>query len=128
MVRVRLRQWAGAVTGLQGEHSGLHRIHRIALALSGAESPVWARHPARRARQRAIALDLIASAVRFNRRWTQFLDEAQISITSTGSSISTTATTSWKRSVRSAHPDSPPASTSRRPRSAAHPSWKTIPC
>lgn len=78
MVRVRLRQWAGAVTGPEASTTVFTASIESLWPLSGAESPVWARHPAPPRRQRAIALDLITSAVRFNRRWSQFLGELSL--------------------------------------------------
>ncbi|AGA27556.1 hypothetical protein [Singulisphaera acidiphila] len=75
MVRVRLRQWASAVTGPESSTAVFASPIESLWPLSGAENPVWARHPAPPRRQRTIALDLISSAVRFNRRWSRFLDE-----------------------------------------------------
>ncbi|SIO58726.1 hypothetical protein SAMN05444166_5788 [Singulisphaera sp. GP187] len=75
MVRVRLRQWSSAVTGPESSVAVFAAPLDSLWPLSGAEAPTWARQSAPPRRQRTIALDLIASAVRFNRRWTRFLDE-----------------------------------------------------
>jgi len=74
MVRVRLRQWASAVIGPESWSLVFTRSIAPLWPLSGAEPPQWAGTPAPVRRQRLIARDLIASVVRFNRRWTQFLD------------------------------------------------------
>jgi hypothetical protein len=75
MVRVRLRQWAGAATGPDASTAVFASSLDSLWTLSEAEAPAWARHPAPPRRQRAIALDLISSTTRFNRRWSHFLDE-----------------------------------------------------
>jgi hypothetical protein len=78
MVRLRLRQWASVATGpddlagaFAGPVAGLW-------ALTGAGAPAWADRPAPARRRRAVARDLVASVVRFNRRWGQFLDRVSL--------------------------------------------------
>ncbi len=74
MVRLRLRQWSTVATAQlpQGE------IFRAPLnpvwTLSGAEPPTWAATPAARHRRRSVARDLVASMVRFNKRWQRFIE------------------------------------------------------
>ncbi|WP_406695086.1 hypothetical protein V5E97_29020 [Singulisphaera sp. Ch08] len=78
MVRVRLRQWASAVTDPDSSVAIFSTPIGSLWPLSGAEGPVWARHSAPPRRQRTIALDLISSVIRFNRRWAHFLDELKV--------------------------------------------------
>ena len=69
MVQLRLRQWSGAAVG-PGDWSGVFTGSIEPLwCLSGAEPPQWAGSPAPIRRRRAIARDLIAAVIRFNRRW-----------------------------------------------------------
>jgi hypothetical protein len=77
-VRVRLRQWAAAVTGPDASATVFTSSLDPLWPLSEAEAPVWARQPAPPRRRRAIALDLISSTTRFNRRWSRFLDELDL--------------------------------------------------
>ncbi len=46
--------------------------------LAEAGQPTWAESPAPIRRQRQIAVDLIAAALRFNRRWQRFLEQLHI--------------------------------------------------
>jgi hypothetical protein len=74
MVRLRLRQWAGAVTGPNGWQGIFEGPIDVLRPMSGAEPPTWGRDPALPRRKRALARDLVASIERFNRRWNAFLD------------------------------------------------------
>lgn len=74
MVRLRLRQWAGATTGPHVAQTVFATPIEPLWALSGAETPRWATYGASPRRLRAIARDLIASVERFNRRWARSLD------------------------------------------------------
>ena len=78
MVQLRLRQWSRAVTGPDA-WSGVftHSIEPL-WPLAHAEQPLWAELPASVRRQRTIAADLIAAVLRFNRRWTQFLEQLNL--------------------------------------------------
>jgi hypothetical protein len=78
MVRVRLRQWAGAASGPDDWHPIFAEPVAPLWPLCGAEPPVWADGPAPMRRRRAIARDLVASLERFNRRWARFLDELNL--------------------------------------------------
>jgi hypothetical protein len=80
MVRVRLRQWAGAVEGPGSWDSTFATPIEALWVLSQAESPAWAVIPAPPRRRRAIARDLIASIKRFNRRWTEFIDALNLDL------------------------------------------------
>jgi len=75
MVRVRLRQWAGAVTSDRSSDLIFNDPLAPLWPLCGAEPPVWGTTPASARKQRAIANDLIASTSRFNQRWSRFLNE-----------------------------------------------------
>lgn len=74
MVRVRLRQWAGATPGPDAWETVFTAPIAALWPLCASDAPSWSDRPAPPRRQRAIARDLIASAVRFNRRWIAFLD------------------------------------------------------
>jgi len=78
MVRIRLRQWAGSVTG----RDDWRRIFTASIeplwALSDAEDPRWAPSAASSRRQLAIARDLIAAVIRFNTRWARSLDQVDL--------------------------------------------------
>lgn len=74
MVRVRLRQWAGAATGPDDFRDVLRAPVAPLFALSGAEPPAWADRPAVLKKRLAVARDLGASVSRFNRRWSDLLD------------------------------------------------------
>lgn len=75
MVQVRLRQWAGAVIDADAGLAVFTASIAPLWPLSGAEPPAWARQAASPRRLRTIANDLIASTVRFNTRWSRFVDE-----------------------------------------------------
>ena len=78
MVRLRLRQWSHAATG-PGAWSGVFSQSIEPLwPLSEAEAPRWAEASAPIRQRSIIARDLIASVVRFNLRWTQFLDRLNL--------------------------------------------------
>ena len=74
MVRVRLRQWAGAVTGPEAWAEVFTAPIDALWPLGGAEPPAWADRLAPPRRLRSIARDLVASLIRFNHRWIGFLD------------------------------------------------------
>ena len=61
MVRLRLRQWARAVTGPTAWSGVFVDLDRAALVLSQAEPPRWASPPATPRLQRAIAGDLVSA-------------------------------------------------------------------
>ena len=73
MVRVRLRQWSGAVEGPEAWAATFAAPIDRLWPLSGAEPPAWADRTAPPRRCRAIARDLVASVERFNRRWSHFV-------------------------------------------------------
>jgi hypothetical protein len=78
MVRLRLRQWSRAATGPQAWSEVFVSSIEPLWPLSGAEDPNWAEAPAPFRQRSIIATDLIASVVRFNHRWTQFLDRLNL--------------------------------------------------
>jgi hypothetical protein len=78
MVRLRLRQWARAVTGPEAQSAVFTHSIDALWPLSAAEAPSWARSPAPVRRQRQIAADLIAAVLRFNRRWAYYLDRLRL--------------------------------------------------
>jgi hypothetical protein len=80
MVRVRLRQWAAAAPGPEGWEGCFAAPIDHLWDLSGTEAPAWAERPAPSRRRRAIARDLVASLIRFNRRWAQFLDALNLDL------------------------------------------------
>src|SRR5262249_37574407 len=75
MVRMRLRQWAAAVTGRDAGSDIFAAPIDDLWALAGVEPPIWTDRPASFRRQRTIARDLVASIGRINRRWTHHIDE-----------------------------------------------------
>ena len=75
MVRVRLRQWAGAAVGPADWSDVLRAPIEDLWPLSGAEEPRWAEASASLRRRRAVVRDLIASVERFNARWRRFVEE-----------------------------------------------------
>jgi hypothetical protein len=78
MVRLRLRQWSHAATGPEDwSEVFAHSIEPL-WPLSQAEDPRWAEVPVSIWRRSIIGRDLIASVVRFNHRWTQFLDRLNL--------------------------------------------------
>ena len=78
MFHLRLRQWAAASSG----HGTAPTIFRDSIEtlwpLSHAPAPKWAATPDTRRRLRTIARDLITSAERFNRRWTEHLNRIDL--------------------------------------------------
>jgi hypothetical protein len=78
MVRLRLRQWSHAATGPQDWSEVFAQSIEPLWPLSHAEDPQWAEAPAPIRRRSAIGHDLIASVVRFNHRWNQFLDRLNL--------------------------------------------------
>lgn len=74
MVRLRLRQWAAVATGPDDWPDAFAGPVAPLYVFASAESPAWAAAPAPPRRRRAVARDLAASVVRFNRRWLHVLD------------------------------------------------------
>jgi hypothetical protein len=78
MVRLRLRQWASAVTG-PGDWTSIFAEPIDALwSLTGTENPIWSNQAAPLRRQQVIARNLIASLSRFNYRWLKFITEIDL--------------------------------------------------
>jgi hypothetical protein len=61
MVRLRLRQWAGAVTGPDAWRGCFDGPIDPLWPLSEADAPVWADRPAPDRRRRAVGRDLVAA-------------------------------------------------------------------
>jgi hypothetical protein len=78
MVRLRLRQWAGAVTGSEAWSGVFVAPITLLWPLSEAEPPRWSSSPGSIPRRLGIARDLVAAVIRFNRRWSQFLDRLNL--------------------------------------------------
>jgi hypothetical protein len=78
MVHLRLRQWSRVVVGPDAWAPVFSATIGPLWQLSGAEPPEWARSPAPLRRQREIARELIAAVVRFNERWSAFLDRLNV--------------------------------------------------
>jgi hypothetical protein len=78
MVQARLRQWSRAVTDPQAAARVFATPIEPLWPLSEADPPRWAEMPAPIHQQRAIARDLIAAILRFNGRWSQFLDRLNL--------------------------------------------------
>jgi hypothetical protein len=78
MVRLRLRQCSHAATGPQDWAEVFAQSIEPIWPLSHAEDPQWAEARAPIRRRLAIGHDLIASVVRFNHRWNQFLDQLNL--------------------------------------------------
>lgn len=78
MIRVRLRQWAGATTGPDCWHEVFTAPIDGLWALSEAEPPAWTEQLASLRRRREIGRDLIASVARFNARWERYLHELKL--------------------------------------------------
>jgi hypothetical protein len=78
MVHLRLRQWARAASGPEAWSSVFAGPIEPLWPLSGAEAPRWAEAPASIRQQRSIARDLVAAVLRFNQRWSEFLDRLNL--------------------------------------------------
>jgi hypothetical protein len=78
MVRLRLRQWAGAVTGPAAWSTVFSASIELLWAIAEAPPPRWADSAAPIRRRLAIARDLVAAARRFNHRWIQFLEQLNL--------------------------------------------------
>lgn len=78
MVHLRLRQWSRAVDGPTAWSGVFVRSIEPMWPLSGAEEPAWADSLAPIRRRRLIATDLKSAVLRFNRRWTQFLERLNL--------------------------------------------------
>ena len=78
MVQLRLKQWSQAVTG-PGEWQDVFQASIDDIwPLAGAAPPSWAKNPAPIRRRLSIANDLIAAVLRFNRRWTQYVERLNL--------------------------------------------------
>jgi hypothetical protein len=78
MVQLRLRHWSRAVTGPDAWSTVFARSIEPLWPLAAAEQPTWAEVPASIRGQRVIAGDLIASVLRFNRRWERILEQLNL--------------------------------------------------
>jgi hypothetical protein len=78
MVRLRLRQWSRAVDGPTAWSGVFNRSIEPLWPLAEAEEPAWADSLAPIRRRRLIASDLKSAVLRFNRRWTQFLERLNL--------------------------------------------------
>jgi len=78
MVQLRLRQWSRAVTGPDAWSNVFTASIEPLWPLALAEPARWAQSPAPIRRQRIIAADLITAVLRFNRRWSRFLDQLNL--------------------------------------------------
>ena len=78
MVRLRLRQWSHAVNGPDRWSAVFENSIEPLWTLAQAEEPRWAASNSPIRRQIAIGNDLIASVVRFNQRWTHYLDRLNL--------------------------------------------------
>jgi hypothetical protein len=78
MVRTRLRQWSHAATGPRAWSDVFVQSIEPLWTLSGAEEPRWAEELAPLRRRSIIGRDLIASVIRFNQRWTQYLERLNL--------------------------------------------------
>ncbi len=74
MVRLRLRQWCAAAAGPESWHGVFTNTIEPLWALAGAAPPRWAESDASIRRRQSVASDLLAAALRFNRRWLEALD------------------------------------------------------
>ena len=78
MVRLRLKQWAAATTGPGMAQTVFTGSIDALWPLADAPAPQWSLRAESPRRLRAIGRDLIASAERFNRRWTEQLDRIDL--------------------------------------------------
>lgn len=78
MVRIRLRQWSGAVTGPDDWRGIFTASIEPLWSQSVADEPQWSGALASSRRQLAIARDLIAAVLRFNARWDRALSEVNL--------------------------------------------------
>jgi hypothetical protein len=78
MVRLRLRQWAGAASGPDADVRYFVESIASLWPLTDSEPPRWASRSASHWRLKSIARDLIASVERFNRRWIEHLDRVDL--------------------------------------------------
>ena len=74
MFRLRLRQWAAASNGPDLARTVFVEPIDLLWPLCNAPSPKWAARPDSSRRLRAIGRDIIASAERFNQRWSGYLN------------------------------------------------------
>lgn len=80
MVHLRLKQWAAVARGPDDWQDQFDRPVAPYWELATAPTPpAWAPLSAPPRKRRPVARDLIASVERFNRRWTKFLDELELS-------------------------------------------------
>lgn len=73
MVHLRLRQWPSVATGPDDWAGAFAEPIERLWCLTDADPPIWSDRPATTRRRRAVALDLVSSLERFNRRWERFL-------------------------------------------------------
>ena len=78
MFHLRLRQWAAAADGPDRARTIFVEPIDPLWPLAHAPEPKWAAYPESPRRLRAIGRDLIASAERFNRRWTEALERIDL--------------------------------------------------
>ncbi len=78
MVRLRLKQWARVAAGPAQWSTVFAGPIEELWELSRSEPPVWSAQPASLRQQLAVARDLIASVLRFNHRWRQFLESLNL--------------------------------------------------
>jgi hypothetical protein len=80
MIRVRLRQWAGAATGSDCWTEVFRTPIDELWSFCGAEAPSWSERLAPLRRRREIGHDLVASVIRFNTRWERYLDQLKLDL------------------------------------------------
>lgn len=78
MIRVRLRQWAGATTGPDCWEAIFTAPIDALWTLCAAEPPAWSERLAPLRRRREIGRDILASLIRFNVRWEQYLENLKL--------------------------------------------------
>jgi hypothetical protein len=80
MVRMRLRQWASSVPGADAWTDCFRTPIDDLWERCAAEPPEWTDRPASLRRRRAVARDLVASILRFNHRWAQFVSALKLDL------------------------------------------------
>jgi hypothetical protein len=78
MVRLRLKQWAGAADGPESEVTVFVESIQPLWPLTGAEPPRWASRNATDRKRKSIARDLRAGVERFNRRWSSRIEDLNL--------------------------------------------------
>ncbi len=79
MVRLRLKQWAAAASGPEDALGVFREPIGPLWPLAGAPGPKWSARADPLRRLRSVGRDLVASVERFNRRWSKYLDEIDLS-------------------------------------------------